>query len=182
MEREKWAERKTGLTSNQKAYLREMWAEYLPSGIAVCIFPKFVVENLDTNPEDIYMDCLTEPIELHHIVPQGYCKRVLNQNPDVPWNVAPICAEHHRIGQKDKPLTRAMQECIHIDAAWATKSYRGKTKPTSFDKVFEQRKKITDRGEKYWFDLWDEYLLGEALAAYTQFVERHPDYEWPERY
>jgi len=175
-ESENWIERKTGLTLKQKEFCRRMWAEYL-GGEAECIFPKFVSLEF----EGVYDDCRARPVELHHIVPQGYSKRVLNTNPDVPWNVAPICPEHHRIGQPGKPLTRAMQECIHIDAAAAKKAYRGTTKPTSFDRLMEQRKRITARGEKYWYDLWDEYLQLMAMEAYQAYAYNHPEDEWPVR-
>lgn len=158
-----------------------MWAEWCYETFGVddvgCIFPMFVGLNF----EGVYADCLGQPTELHHIVPQGYCKRVLNTNPDVPWNIAPICTEHHRVGQPDKPLTRAMQECIHIDAAAAKKAYRGTAKPTSFDRLMEQRKRITARGEKYWYPLWDSYLLQCAMEAYILYTERYPDDLWPER-
>lgn len=174
-EYENWAEKKTGLTHRQKEWIRKAWTEYW--GDVQCIFPKFVSLEF----EGVYDDCNGQPCELHHIEPQGYSKRVLNQNPDRPENVVPLCAEHHRVGQPDKPLTREMQECIHIDAAAAKKAYRGTAKPTSFDRLMAQRKRITDRGEKYWYPLWDEYLKLMAQEVVEAYQHNHPEDTWPER-
>lgn len=175
MKEKDWSHEKTGLTHLQKDWIKRAWKEYW--GEVQCIFPKFVSLEF----EGVYDDCNGQPCELHHVEPQGYSKRVLNRNPDRPENIVPLCKKHHRLGDPSKPMTRAMQEVIHLDSMWANKNYKGKIKPTSYDKVNEQRKKITDRGEKYWYSLWDSYLQIMATEVVDWYVYNFPEDEWPIR-
>lgn len=159
--------------SNQKQWLRNAWTDSYND--VYCIFP------LLTQNSVVFNECNLDKIEWHHIQPQGYCKRVLHIDPDVPYNIAPICTEHHRVGQKGQPLDREHQDCIHIDAAWATKNYGGKNKPTSFDRVFEQRKRLTDQEIKYWNDRWDIYLVETVKFVLDNYLDKHPEEVWPTR-
>lgn len=164
---------KYGLTQRQKEWIKEAYFESM--GEVSCIFP---ITNKKTGEVSM---CGVKKVEIHHIVPQGWCKRVLEIDPNFPENTAPLCAEHHRLGQKDRPLDREHQECVHIDTAWANKNYRGKEHPNSYDDVFKQRKNLTDKEIKYWFPKWDEYFLGIAGEVMSTFKERYPDYPFPER-
>jgi hypothetical protein len=164
---------KYGLTVQQKYWIKEAYAEIM--GEVMCVFPV-----VDRKTGETRM-CGESKVEIHHIVPQGWCKRILGIDPNFPENTAPLCAEHHRVGQKDRPLDREHQDCVHVDAAWAQKNYGGKEHPTSYDKVFEQRKKLTDKEIEYWNPKWDEYFLGISIEVMKQFKEKYPDYPFPER-
>ena len=163
-------EKKVGFTQRQREFIKSAYEEVL--GFAGCVFPVWDEQMGE------YRYCQVEETEAHHIKPRGWCIRVLHINPNVPDNAAPICASHHRVGQRNKPLTREDQDCIHLDSAWALRKYKGTEKPTTFNKVFDQRKKLTDVQVKYWFDLWDIYLLELAEDVMGEYLRNNT---WPIR-
>ena len=163
-------EKKVGFTSGQREFVKRAYREVL--GFDGCVFPIW------DEDEGEYRYCKALKTEIHHLKPRGWCIRVLDVDPNVPFNAAPLCAEHHRVGQKDKPITREAQEVIHLDAVFALRHYQGTEKPTSFDRVFDQRKRLTDKLTRYWFWLWDIYLQDLADEVMGEYLQ---DHEWPKR-
>ena len=166
-------EKKIGFTGRQREFIRRAYEEVL--GFAGCVFPVW------DETEGEYRYCRERKVEIHHIKPRGWCIRVLQIDPNVPENGAPLCAEHHRVGQRDKPITRKDQDVIHLDAVFALRYYKGTQKPTTFDRVFDQRKRLTDKLTKYWFDLWDTYLSELASDVMALYAQHHPQDNWPKR-
>ena len=165
-------EKKVGFTGGQREFVKRAYREVL--GFAGCVFP---IWN-EVEGEYRYCKSLVK-INIHHIKPRGHCIRVLHIDPNVPENASVLCQEHHTDGQKNKPITREDQECIHIDSAWATKNYKGKTKPTTFDRVADQRKRLTDEQKIYWATRWDTYFSELAADVMQEFMRRHPENLWP---
>lgn len=164
-------ERKRGFARAQRSWIKRAYEAVL--GTSACVFPVW-------NGEE-YVYCGEKKVEIHHIKPRGWCIRVLNIDPNVPQNGAPLCAEHHRLGQRDKPLTRKEQDVIHLDAAWANRNYSGTDHPTSYGRAFEQRFGLCSKGVPYWYELWDQYLAELAEDIIATYALRNPDDKWPSR-
>lgn len=162
---------KYGFTRAQRRWVKEAYESIL--GSIFCIFPVW-------NGEE-YEFCGKIDVEIHHVQPRGWCIRVLKINPNIPENAAPLCPEHHRIGQRNKPLTRMDQEVIHLDSASANRKYKKDIKPTSYDRVKDQRYRLCGENVPYWYELWDQYLTDLAEEVISEFKQRNPDYSWPER-
>jgi len=64
------------------------------------------------------------------------------------------------------------QPVIHKDMQKAYTDYDGTG--DSFKKVFEERRKKTAKGEKYWNDEFDEQMIEEARER-----NKKPDFKWP---
>lgn len=163
--------RKKGFTAAQRSWIKRAYEAVL--GTATCVFPVW-------NGEE-YIYCGENKVEVHHIKPRGWCIRVLNIDPNVPANAAPLCAQHHRIGQKNKPLTRRDQEVVHLDTAWANRHYSGTSHSTSYDRAFEQRFQLCDKGVPYWYELWDQYLSELAEDVIGEYILKNPLDKWPVR-
>lgn len=164
-------EAKKGYTRRQKLWIKRAYEEVL--GTSACVFPVW-------NDEE-YVYCGEGKVEIHHIKPRGWCIRVLNIDPNVPHNGAPLCAQHHRLGQKDLPLTRKDQDVIHLDSAWANRRYSGSREQTSYEKVSEQRTRLCGDSVPYWYELWDQYLAELAEDVIDTYILRNPDAKWPAR-
>src|SRR3990172_6419907 len=95
---------RTGLNEKQKNGIKKMWAAV--TGSVHCIFPIARGDRIEECGRE-------EAVELHHIYPQGASKRI-NEDPDRPRNLVPICSEHHRKGQRDQPLERETQNVVHL--------------------------------------------------------------------
>ena len=162
---------KTGFTKRQKDWIKRAYIEYF--GELFCVFPVW--------EKDKFTLCRTPKIEIHHVIPQGFAKRVLSEIPDRPSNAVPICPMHHRKGDRSKPLTREDQDVIHLDNLWADRNYKGKNKPTSYDLVFQQRRKLTLLGVEYWVNSWDSYLLEVAELVSHEYSTLNPQDKWPSR-
>lgn len=162
---------RNGFTRGQKKWIREAYEGVL--GSVFCIFPVW-------NGEE-YVYCGKEHVEVHHIKPRGWCIRVLKIDPNIPENAAPICLEHHRLGQRNKPLTRKDQNVIHLDSAYANRNYKGPQKPTSYDKIAKQREQLCGVALPYWYDLWDKYLAELAKDIIDEFRQKFPGHRWPEK-
>ncbi len=163
---------KNGFTRRQRKWVRNAYESMF--GSLFCVFPVW-------NGEE-YVYCGREHVEVHHIKPRGWCIRVLKIDPNIPENAAPVCPEHHRLGQRHKPLTRKDQEVIHLDAAYANRNYDKGIKPSSYDKIKDQRFRLCGEVTPYWYELWDSYLLELAEDIIGEFKRRYPHLCWPERY
>lgn len=176
VEREIKPERKKGFTTRQRRWIERAFKEVL--GFEGCVFPVWIEES----GEYEYCGKINQrKTEKHHVKPRGWCIRVLDIDPNVPTNGVPLCSEHHRVGQRDKPLTREDQNVIHLDSAWALNNYKGKVKPTSFDRVFDLRKRLTGEMVKYWCDRWDQYLTELVEDVFECYSLVKPDDPWPKR-
>ena len=163
--------RKKGFTRAQRSWVKRAYEEVL--GTTTCVFPVW-------NGEE-YVYCGENKVEIHHIKPRGWCIRILKIDPNTPFNAAPLCAEHHRLGQKNKPLTRRDQDVIHLDAAWANRSYSGAGDSTSYDRAFKQRFQLCGEGVAYWYELWDQYLSELAEDVIGTYILKNPVDKWPAR-
>ena len=164
-------EKKVGFTSGQREFVKRAYQEVL--GFAGCVFPVWE----EGEGEYRYCKSLVK-INIHHIKPRGYCIKVLKINPNVAPNGIPICVFHHIIGNQSLPMTREFQEVLHLDSAYAKKNYNGKIRPTTFDRVNEQRRKLSDVGRKYWWDLWDQYLSELAEDVMGEYLKHN---DWPKK-
>jgi len=162
---------KNGFTRAQRKWVKEAYETIL--GSVFCVFPVW-------NGEE-YVYCGDENVEIHHVQPRGWCIRVLKVDPNIPENAAPLCPEHHRIGQRDRPLTREEQEVIHLDSAYANRNYRKNRKPTSYDRMKDQRYRLCSDNIPYWYELWDIYLAELAEDVISEFKQSFPDHTWPGR-
>ena len=162
-------EKKVGFTGRQREFIKQAYREVL--GFDGCVFPVW------DEDEGEYRYCKSlVKINIHHIKPRGYCIKVLEINPNVPTNGIPICVFHHIIGNQSLPMTREFQEVLHLDSAYAQKNYKGSKRPTTFDRVNDQRRRLSDAGCIYWWDRWDQYLAElaeDVMETYLKF------YTWP---
>jgi hypothetical protein len=81
-------------------------------------------------------------LEVHHILPQGYSKRV-NIDPDYPENLITLCKTMHT-GHPDG---------IHPDTLQARETYRGQK--DSYRKMIDVRKEILNERRPYWNTTYD---------------------------
>lgn len=172
-----WSEMKTGLTEGQKRWTKRAYEEYFGEEI-FCVYPMFVEYITGTPIHDL---CRDQPVHLHHIWPQSWHKHYLNEDPDYPENIAPICPIHHILGQEDRPIDRDHQEVIHGDQIWARKKYLPGEDPSSYERLQEQRRKHVEKGEVFWVDAWDNFLMLLATEVSESYKFNHPDDPWPTR-
>lgn len=97
-------------------------------------------------------------LERHHIIPQGYAKRI-GLDPDFGENGILLCQAAHRL--------------IHPDLDETLRNYHQNKKDgiNGFDKLREQRNALLDEREIYWNSKWDRQLIAYATRA-TQKMRR----------
>lgn len=126
----------------------------------------------------------TFKVELHHLAPQGFVKRVLkglfnNGNPDVPTNILPICKRQH-VGYRyggSLDHQNDLVDVIHTDAAWAYRQYSKQGKE-AFNKVFSGRESFTT---PYWNTDWDVAMQQIADRIVGAYLIAHPNDPFPKR-
>ena len=156
---------KTGLSEKQKDWIKTAWIIVI--GSWHCIFPVW--------DGDKMRECgAKDHVEAHHVYPQGASRR-LNEDPDRPRNIAPLCDKHHRKGQRNQPLERETQDVVHLDSAWANREYPNDHE--SYQKVAIQRSQQLDEGKEYWVPFWDNWLRKRSdntITIYTSDPENPP--------
>jgi hypothetical protein len=158
----------TGLSEKQKNWIKEAWT--VVTGSWHCVFPVY--------DGDKPKECgKREKVEAHHIYPQGASKR-LNEDPDKPRNIVPLCDQHHRKGQRGRELTREEQDVVHLDSAWANRVYPDNK--DSYQEVAKQRSELLDEGKEYWVPFWDTWFRKQADEVVSTFVAQPETPDYPE--
>jgi hypothetical protein len=148
------------------------WARrvYSPQGVLFCHFPVY-------SEKYGWGFCGSrKKVHIHHVLPQGHCKRVLNINPDFARNLIAICELHH-VGRGYKGSLdhhNEYVEVIHTDMSWAFRQY-AKLGRDAFNKVFEGRKFLSAKGDSYWNTDFDEALAEIAREIVTRYLFTHSD-------
>lgn len=158
------------LTVRQRDWARRV---YSYSGELRCHFVLYSEER------GFYYCGSTERVEIHHIVPQGWCRRILRVNPDYPKNLIAICKYNH-VAYGYKGTLNHHEEVvpvIHPDMGWAYRNYS--KRENSFGEVFTGREEMTDKGEKYWNDDWSIILQQVAYEFVSKYLRENPDDPFP---
>lgn len=166
---------KTGLSRPQ---LRYMWSVYADdTGVTRCHFPIFT-------PDGDWHICGTTHeeggIEVNHILARGFASRYLEMTAleiDNPLNLIALCKYHHVGEGFTGEIAREQPDgeptpVYHIDNVWAKKNYRGTDKPTSYDKVMQQRTRLTYEGVPYYNDFWTPMMLYIAQEKYWEYYNK----------
>lgn len=104
--------------------------------------------------------------EVHHIVPVSWATHHLGETPDEYNNP-------HRL----IVLTQPEHHTIHPDIIPAIENYWRDKK--SFEKVFRERRRLIDRGVKYWVATHDKSFTNIAHRRTVAFMRLGN--AWPER-
>jgi len=180
---------KLGLTKNQREWVKRAGALYWHTRIlgkdpekyhqhnnkAKCLFPVYKVDQWG---DELACPCGGSDIHIHHIIPKRYAfetEGLLVDND--PRLLIPLCTGHH-IGDGYKGSLdwhNDIVPVVHPDIAWAKRNYRGKEKPTSFDKVFEGRGQRVEQNLTYWNTDFDQHLLAIADEMYWLYLNTTGD-------
>lgn len=174
---EKIRNEKTGLTRRQREWVRRCYSD--EDGVPRCHFPVWTGDKWDLCWSAV------KP-EANHIIPQGYAKHVLFWRPeqiDNPYNLIINCAYHHTGSGYHGTLDwrDEVVPVFHPDNIWAKRHYKGKEKPTSYDILFDARKRQVELGATYWNFDWTEHLLDIARLRVEWYFRDNSDDPWPER-
>ncbi len=163
---------KTGFTTKQKRWIKNAYNTVM--GEYFCVFPLYSEENGWTQCKN------TQELQIHHITPQGYSKRILSEDPDRPDNACPLCVMHHNgtgyTGSLDHH--NDLVPILHPDMEWARRNYH-KYNKESYQLVFKGRKERTNKGEIYWNPDWDNALREIAERVFFEYVILHPEDQFP---
>ena len=100
----------------------------------------------------------TVPLQVHHIKPHGYLRRVApGVSADYPENAITLCRNAH--------------ETIHPDVIWARNGYH--LDKDIFLKLRNQRSFLMDNHKIYWVDTWDRQMEVVALINSTRYLKKH---------
>src|SRR3989304_3508914 len=160
------------LTKKQLEWARRV---YSPKGVLFCHFPIY------TEKQGWGYCGSTIKIEINHVKPQGWTKRILKKNPDYPTNLVAICKFHH-VGwgyQGTLDWENEVVFVIHTDTALAYRQYRDNR--SAFEEVFADREVATDRKEKYWNTDWDSTLTRIAHQCVSRYLYEHPRDPFPKK-
>ena len=166
------------LTKGQLAWARRVYSQ---QGVLTCHFPLY------TEKKGWHYCGSREEIQIHHVKPQGFIKRLWvklmggDGNPDYPLNLIACCKKHH-LGKGYRGTLDHYNDVvpvIHTDMAYAYQRYG--EEPGIFDKVFQGRVTRTERGETYWNTDWDEALVMIAEKVVWDYILKHPNDPWPKR-
>lgn len=160
------------LTKKQKDWCKRVWNPYF------CYFPMY------SERRGFYYCGSTSKVELHHIQPQGFLKRVLGWNPDFALNIVPCCSMHH-VGKGYKGTLDHHNELvpvIHTDMAYGLRNY-GRDGKEGLNKIFAGREKRTDSNppQKYWNDDWSIFLQNTCNEIVGRYLREHPEDPFPEK-
>ncbi|HKY74097.1 MAG TPA: HNH endonuclease [Patescibacteria group bacterium] len=125
-----------------------------------CQFPTKVTKR--KGEIDSYEVCGSPIDEIHHIVPQRWASLVLGwlwEQIDTGENGVGLCKKHHR-------------DFIHKDMASAVRWFWVDKK--AIEKVLENRKRLCERGKRYWDTKWDSVLLHIAATRTAEFEAEFP--------
>jgi len=102
-------------------------------------------------------DC-DNPLQVHHIKPHGYLKRVApGVSADYPENAITLCRNAH--------------EMIHPDVVWARNGYH--VDHDIFAKLRDQRSFLMKNKKIYWVDTWDRQMEVIALVNSSKYLVKH---------
>lgn len=157
------------LTKKQLEWARRA---YSPSGMLFCHFPVY-------SEARGWQSCGSKKrVQIHHIKPQGFIRRILGGNADIPSNLIALCAYNHigrgYMGSLDHHTD--LVPVIHTDMSYAYRKY--KDDPKIFDKVFSGREK---QSGIYWNSDWDKALQAIADLVIARYLADHRDDPWPEK-
>ena len=168
---------KTGLTQKQRDWVKRCYSD--ENGVVRCHFPIW--------ESDRWRLCWSgKSLQANHIIPQGYAREVLfwtRSQINNPCNLIMNCSFHH-VGDGYSGTLDWRHEIVpvyHPDNVWAKKHYTGKSKPTSYDVLFEARHGRVIEGETYWNTDWTDHLLEIACERVEWYKQNHPDDKWPKR-
>lgn len=158
---------KTGYSYKQRKWFHRVYG-------SKCHFPTY-------SEEKGWGVCGSEKsIQIHHIKPQGWEKRVEHADPDRMYNGIAVCKNCH-VGHAGLPTLDCQNEvveCIHPDMEWARRNY-GKTDKQSYLKVFSRRRDLTGNSEVYWNQDFDDALQETAYYAITNYLSENPEDAFP---
>lgn len=98
------------------------------------------------------------PLQVHHIKPHGYLRRVAPKvSADYPENAITLCRNAH--------------ECIHPDVVVARNNYH--LDKEVFYKLRDQRNFLMDNRKIYWVDTWDRLMEVVALVNTRKYEVKH---------
>lgn len=95
-------------------------------------------------------ECDPEHLQVHHLVPQRYCKEVGIENPDFSLNGLSVCKNAH-VGELSPGVPG-----LHPDVIETKKKY--KQDKNAFREMFNDRAKKLKNREPYWNTKWDRLL------------------------
>lgn len=113
-----------------------------------------------TKANGVWLRCVnTTELEVHHIVPRGWCK--LNMRKSFAVNGIrqgiPLCRYHHHQ--------------VHPDMKPALKAYREGNKQ-AFEQMMERRKRLNEQGRPYWNTEWDLLFIRLNLRFVGKFTAK----------
>lgn len=98
------------------------------------------------------------PLQVHHIKPHGYLKRVApGVSADYPENAITLCRTAH--------------EVIHPDVIWARNGYHYDN--DIFSKLRKQRSFLMENHRIYWNDNYDRPMEVIALVNTSKYIKKH---------
>lgn len=155
-----------------KAQLEWTRRAYSPKGVLFCHFPLY------SEARGWYYCGSRKSVQIHHIKPQGFMKRILRVSPDYPHNLIALCAYNH-VG---KGYSGSLDHygdvvpVVHTDAAYAFRRY-GQEKGV-FERVFEGRR----NRDVYWNSDFDVALQQICDLVMNHYLLNHKhDDPWPVR-
>ena len=153
------------------------WAHraYTLNGVVRCHFPVY------SEARGWGICGSTNRIEVHHVICQGWFKRILRGNPDFPQNLMCVCRAHH-VGDGYKGSLDHHNDFVpvlHPDLAWGLRNY-GKSGKKSLQQVFDGRVKRTDNAQPYWNTDFD-FLIEWAKVFVWKYIVTHPEDPFPEK-
>lgn len=110
-------------------------------------------------------------LQVHHIIPQRYAKRMGIEDPDYAENGITLCANAHCGNPNDS------NDCIHPDMVQAKRDYR-KGNKQSYDQTFNGREHYLDNRQPYWNTKFDRKLHVIAVRNTQKFLKEK---DWPGR-
>jgi hypothetical protein len=168
----------TGLTKGQKNWLRRAWTDYF--GYIPNAMPFYSEE------KGFYLLPSNGTTQWHHVEPQGWTKRVLNNiTPDRPDNLVPIDAINH-IGKGYKGEIEDTSfnyvPVKHVDTTWANRNWYRHTQGkigNTHRLVSIQRRELTFKGKPYWNTDFDEYMKELSEQVSWAYINKCPEDLWP---
>lgn len=169
-------ETKTGLTKKQRDWARRVY-DRDGDGLAECFWLLYSEKRGWYFCES--RSC-KKNIQIHHIIPQGFSKRVLESDPDRPRNLIAIGAHHHiGLGYGGALDWRnELVPVIHPDMEYARRNYRSMGK-RSYEMVFAGRRTQTSKYDTYWNTDFDSMLQQIAEEWVGKYLSLHPDDPFP---
>jgi len=120
-------------------------------------------------------------LQVHHVTPQGWAKRVLNwpdDKIDSPRNLITVSEREHVGRRYDGTLTGDKDFVIHPDTRQAFREHR-KGNKGAFKDMVEGRKAKVDQGDKYWNTDHDVEMKQTAIERTDNAAIR--GWKWPLR-